>query len=196
MGLCPSRPLDSEPPGPRWPMETNHTTLSVSLTERPGLASFLGHALTMDSTRNFRFGLQTRASYASPALDTTNLPPERAPVRSAAFRRLVFARLTSPACCRVIDSQTLLRPSSLGPRFCNRNRSATRSAPAAPRSAAASGQTGVDADALGQQQPIIAGMLDQPPTSLDQPLLQARQRPGVDSLRQHQTAPQIAQVLI
>jgi hypothetical protein len=31
-------------------------------------------------------------------------------------------------------------------------------------------------------------MLDQPPTSLDQPLMQARQRPGVDSLRQHQPA--------
>jgi hypothetical protein len=30
-------------------------------------------------TRNFRLGLQIRASYASPALDTTNLPPEQAP---------------------------------------------------------------------------------------------------------------------
>jgi hypothetical protein len=46
-----------------------------------------------------------------------------------------------------------------------------------------------------QQQPVVPGMLDQPPTSLDQPLLQARQRPGVDSLRQHQTTPQVAQVV-
>jgi hypothetical protein len=38
-----------------------------------------------------------------PALDTTILSPEQAASRSARFRRLFFARLTSPACCRVID---------------------------------------------------------------------------------------------
>jgi hypothetical protein len=33
---------------------------------------------------------------------------------------------------------------------------------------------------LGKQQPIITGMLDQPSTSLYEPLLQASQRPDVD----------------
>jgi hypothetical protein len=44
-------------------------------------------------------------------------------------------------------SQTLLRSSSLDLRFCNRNPSATRSAPAAHRTAEASGQTASGADA-------------------------------------------------
>ena len=48
---------------------------------------------------------------------------------------------------------------------------------------------------LGQQQPVVPGVLDQSPASLPDPLLQARQGPGVNSLRQHQTAPQIAQVV-
>jgi hypothetical protein len=30
---------------------------------------------------NFQFGPLIRASYASPALDTTNLPPEQVPLR-------------------------------------------------------------------------------------------------------------------
>src|SRR5579864_5550221 len=33
--------------------------------------------------RDFRFGPLTRPSYAPPALDTTNLPPEQPPVRWA-----------------------------------------------------------------------------------------------------------------
>ena len=57
----------------------------------------------LDLSRNFRFGPLTDASHASPALGTTNFPPEQAPARSAVFRRLVFARLTGLACCRVID---------------------------------------------------------------------------------------------
>lgn len=70
--------------------------------------------------RSSRFGPLTRASYASPALDTTNLPPEQAPARSAGFRRLVFARLTSPACRHSNDfsdtAPTLLpRPQILQP---------------------------------------------------------------------------------
>jgi hypothetical protein len=39
------------------------------------------------------------------------------------------------------------------------------------------------------------GVLDQPSSRLHQPLLQARQRPGVDSLRQHEATPQVAQVV-
>lgn len=48
---------------------------------------------------------------------------------------------------------------------------------------------------LGQQQPVVPGVLDQSPASLQQPLLQARQRPGVDSLWQHEATPQVAQVV-
>jgi len=48
---------------------------------------------------------------------------------------------------------------------------------------------------LSQQQPVVPGVLDQPTNSLDQPLLQARQRLGVDSLRQHEPAPQVAQIV-
>src|SRR5713226_6793695 len=42
-------------------------------------------------SRNLRFGPLARASYASPALDTTNLPPEQAPARSVGFRRAKVA---------------------------------------------------------------------------------------------------------
>ena len=37
--------------------------------------------------------------------------------------------------------------------------------------------------ALGQHQPVVTGMLHQPPARLHEPLLQARQRPVVDPLR-------------
>src|ERR1700730_423785 len=41
-----------------------------------------------------------------------------------------------------------------------------------------------------QQPPVISGVLDQPPACFHQPLLQACQRPGVDSLRQHEPPPE------
>src|SRR6516225_1234618 len=40
---------------------------------------------------------------------------------------------------------------------------------------------------LRKQQPVVAGVLHQPAARLHQPLLQAGQRPLVDSFRQHQT---------
>ena len=40
-----------------------------------------------------------------------------------------------------------------------------------------------------QQQPVVAGMFHQPSTGLHQPLLQARQRPVLDSLGQRQPPP-------
>ena len=49
--------------------------------------------------------------------------------------------------------------------------------------------------ALGHQQPEVSSVLDQSHTSLLDPLLQARQRPGVNSLRQYEPAPQVAQVV-
>ena len=48
---------------------------------------------------------------------------------------------------------------------------------------------------LRQQQPVVAGMLDQPPTGLHQPLLQARQRPTLDPVRHSEPSPQVAQVV-
>src|SRR5271157_5520057 len=69
----------------------------------------------MALSRDFRFGALTRASHASPALNATNLPPERTSARSTVFRRLVFAHLTSPACCRATDfSDTTLVSRLLG----------------------------------------------------------------------------------
>src|ERR1700674_4222288 len=41
-----------------------------------------------DLNRSFRFGPLACASYASPVLDTTNLPPGQAPARSAGFGRV------------------------------------------------------------------------------------------------------------
>src|ERR1035437_599976 len=49
------------------------------------------------------------------------------------FRRLVFVRLTNPACCRAIDLSDTAPAFLPRPRFCNRNRSANPMAPAAPR---------------------------------------------------------------
>jgi hypothetical protein len=48
---------------------------------------------------------------------------------------------------------------------------------------------------LGQQQPVVPGVLDQSPTRFAQPLLQARQGPVADAQRQHQPPPQIPQVV-
>ncbi len=48
--------------------------------------------------------------------------------------------------------------------------------------------------ALCEQQPVIPGVLDQPPAGLHQPLLQARQRPVANPLRQCQPPPQVPQV--
>src|ERR1035441_4547297 len=49
--------------------------------------------------------------------------------------------------------------------------------------------------ALRQQEPVVAGMFHQPSSGLHQPLLQAGQRPVLDSLGQRQPPPQIAQVV-
>jgi hypothetical protein len=42
---------------------------------------------------------------------------------------------------------------------------------------------------FGQQQPIILRVFHEPATRPDQPLLQARQRPRVDPLRQPEPTP-------
>jgi hypothetical protein len=48
---------------------------------------------------------------------------------------------------------------------------------------------------FGQQKPVVAGMFQQSPPSLHQSLLQARQRPILDPLRECQLTPQIPQVI-
>ena len=48
---------------------------------------------------------------------------------------------------------------------------------------------------LGQQQPVIPRVLDQPTAGLHQPVLQARQRPTLDPVRQSEPSPQVAQVV-
>ena len=49
--------------------------------------------------------------------------------------------------------------------------------------------------AFGQHQPVVPGVLDQPTARLHQPLLQAGQRPVVDSRRLRQPPPQIPRVV-
>ena len=48
---------------------------------------------------------------------------------------------------------------------------------------------------LRKQQPIISRVLHEPSARLHQPMLQARQRPAFDSLRQPQPPPEITQVV-
>jgi hypothetical protein len=48
---------------------------------------------------------------------------------------------------------------------------------------------------FGQQQPVVARMLDEPSTGLHQPLLQAGQRPLPDPRGQRQPPPQIPEVI-
>jgi hypothetical protein len=49
--------------------------------------------------------------------------------------------------------------------------------------------------ALRQQQPVVARMLYEPSAGLDQPLLQAGQRPGGDPHQQRQPPPEVLEVL-
>jgi hypothetical protein len=49
--------------------------------------------------------------------------------------------------------------------------------------------------ALCQEQPVVAGMLDEPSAGLHEPLLQTRQRLAFDPLRQADSAPEVAQVI-
>jgi hypothetical protein len=134
------------------------------------------------------------ASFASPALDKTNLSPEQAPAESAESLQLV---------CPYDKPRLLLRNRFL--RHC------FDPPPSTPGLTTADGvlpplhgqpidshhlaeQSPVQMS-LGQQQPVTSGVLDQSPTSLHQPLSQGLQRLDVNSLRQHQTAPQIAQAV-
>ena len=48
---------------------------------------------------------------------------------------------------------------------------------------------------LRQQQPVLASVLDQSTAGFYKSLLQARQRPLLDPLRQHQPPPQIPQIV-
>jgi len=48
---------------------------------------------------------------------------------------------------------------------------------------------------LGQEEPVVAGLLDQTSAGLYQPLLQAGERPVLDPLGQHQPSPQVPQIV-
>src|SRR6516165_8140010 len=48
---------------------------------------------------------------------------------------------------------------------------------------------------LGQQEPVVPRMLYQPPTGLDQTLLQSGQRPVADRLGQRQPPPEVSQIV-
>ena len=49
--------------------------------------------------------------------------------------------------------------------------------------------------ALGQQEPVVPGVLDQPPTRLDEALLETCQRRAIDAPWQHQPPPEIPEVV-
>ncbi len=49
--------------------------------------------------------------------------------------------------------------------------------------------------ALRQQQPVVAGVLDQPPTRLDEALLETGQRPTINALGEHQPPPEVPEVV-
>ena len=77
-----------------------------------------------------------------------------------------------------------LEPKTVDPRPVN----ATRLAAAAPRSCAACRRTAAVQIPLGQQQPVIPRVLDQPTAGLHQPVLQARQRPTLNPVRKSRAA--------
>ena len=101
--------------------------------------------------------------------------------RMARFRALSRTPLR---CCAFPSLDSLGRPSPISP-----------SEPAAPRSAGASLRTAVGSGDPSPAGAIVSSVLDQTPAGLDQSLLQARQRPRVDPLRQHQPAPQVPEVI-
>ena len=49
--------------------------------------------------------------------------------------------------------------------------------------------------ALRQQEPVVAGVRDQPPARLDEALLETGQRPAIHALRQHESPAQIPEVV-
>src|SRR5947209_7241918 len=86
--------------------------ISGMRTEKAIFANLFGIAPTSFSPQNFRFGLLSRASYASPAVDTTNLPPEQAPARLAGFGR------PAVSCCIFLTLNLLRWPTltiTIGP---------------------------------------------------------------------------------
>src|SRR6266852_1145880 len=60
-------------------------------------------SMRLARNQDSRYSSLSGASYASPALDTTDLPPERAPARSARFRPL---------------TPSMRRPVDVKPHFC------------------------------------------------------------------------------
>jgi hypothetical protein len=127
----------------------------------------------------------TRKSYASSALSTTKFSPEQAPARPRGSDGS-FLPSDEP---RLLTRNRVLRhrsdPFPSTPDFATAigvlpARHRQRPDPPEHRPEQASMQM-----PLGQQQPVVTGMLDQSPARLHEPLLQAGQRPGIDSLRQH-----------
>jgi hypothetical protein len=103
----------------------------------------------------------------------------RAGIRPAARPRRHFSD-TSPV-LRLLFAQTVScrhRPSA--------GRHRERPDPPEHRPEQASGQV-----AFRQQQPVVAGVLDQPSAGLNQALLQAGQRPALDAPWQHQSPPRV-----
>ena len=50
--------------------------------------------------------------------------------------------------------------------------------------------------ALGQQEPVVAGVFHQAPAGLDEALLEAGERPGVDPRRQDEPPPQCSAMML
>ena len=131
----------------------------------------------------------------------TREPPS---ARNLARRPIVQLQRPSPQPALTCDrrepllsriSRTPLHTCALSSRdFLGHRSPAILTAPAAPnRLRSMSPKTGQMT--FRQQEPVVPGMLHQPVLSLYQPLLETRDRPARDPRRQHQPAPEVAQVV-
>jgi len=122
-------------------------------------------------SRDFRFGSLSRASYAPPTLDTTNLSPEQGPPRSRGSVGSFFVRLRG---ARLLSRNRFLRHRSDLPPSASDFATEIAGLPARhwqspdpPRHLAKQPPMQMS---LGQQQPVLRGVIYQPSSRLQQPL--------------------------
>src|SRR5262249_58991533 len=129
---------------------------------------------------------------ARPHANRISLSPWSRIMTPAPATRTAADGTTPPTCSRTplpccALSSPILSPAAIAP---SAGRHWQRPDPPEHQPEQASGQV-----TLRQQQPVVPRVFHQTPASLDEALLQAGQRPGVDSLRQHMATPQVAQVV-
>ena len=147
--------------------------------------------------QDFHFGPGTATVYTRAAPNTTSFraepctspPPVGARARPSAHRRCLSGLNGAPA--DNAPCETFLEPKLL---ILTRATLPTRHRQRPDPSQHVAEQPPVQIP-LGQQQPVMPRVLDQPTSGLHQPVLQARQRPTLDPVRQSEPSPQVAQVV-